>query len=190
MAIRRYVSKAWLVLLTAAVCVGLDQWTKILVRTNIEVYDSVIPIPWLGEVFQFQHVHNHGAAFGILPEAGQLFTVTAILVSVAILVGIHFLEGRQLVNRLLLGMALGGALGNFIDRLLLGYVTDFIKVGIPGRAYWPNFNIADSCIVVSVILFTLLGWYVEARQKREREAEPAAATVLPEAQPDETHVRG
>ncbi len=143
--------RVWLILLVAAVIIGLDQWTKEWVRSNIPDYTYMIPIPSLGEYFVFEHVHNYGAAFGILQNQGNLFVIIAVVVGVAILFYARTLDPSQRLLRVLLGLQLGGALGNLIDRLMQGYVTDFIKMGIPGVYYWPNYNIADSSIVIGVI---------------------------------------
>jgi signal peptidase II len=140
-----------LVILVAATIIALDQWTKIWVRANIPDYTYIVPIPQLGDYFVFEHVHNYGAAFGILQNQGNLFIAIAAVVAVAILYYAGTLNPEQRTLRVLLGLQLGGALGNVIDRLYQGFVTDFVRVGIPNVYYWPNFNIADSAIVVGVI---------------------------------------
>lgn len=175
--VQRYLAKAWPVVLCAAVIIGLDQWTKQLVRAHIEVHTNIMPFPLLGEIFLLEHVHNKGAAFGILQNAGPVFLVTAIIVSLAIMISIHYIQPSQRFMQILMGMALGGALGNFIDRVTLGHVTDFLKVGIPGRAYWPTFNIADASIVVSVILLTILTWREDTAKAAARKAESSASEV-------------
>lgn len=143
--------QAWLTLLVAAVVIWLDQMTKQMVRVSIPKFGTVIPIPALGEYFVFEHVDNHGAAFGILQNQGAFFIVIAIVVIVAMLAYVRYLPTDQWIVRLLLGLQLGGAIGNVIDRFQQGYVTDFIKMGIPGVYYWPNYNIADSAIFIGVI---------------------------------------
>ncbi len=163
--LQQYLTKAWLSVSCALAVVLLDQWSKQAIRDRLELYEGIMPSSWLGEIFYLEHVPNYGAAFGILPNAGLFFTVTSSLVTVAILVGMHFVRTDQRFLLVLLGLALGGAIGNLIDRLTLGYVTDFLKFGIPGRAYWPNFNVADACITVSVILLTILTWREDSRPK-------------------------
>ncbi len=180
--IARYLHKAWPVLLCATVILAADQWTKILIRERLALYEQIMPLDWLGEIFFLQHVPNYGAAFGILQNGGHIFTVTAVVVSIAILISIHYLRPAQRFTQVLLGMALGGALGNFIDRVTQGYVTDFLKFGIPERAYWPNFNVADASIVVSVILLTLLAWREDA--KSTADTQPAAVPATPPTMPD------
>lgn len=164
-------SRAWIVMLIAAVIIGLDQWTKAWVRATIPEYTSMIPFPALGEYFVYEHVFNYGAAFGILQNQSLLFVVIAVVVAIAILVYVRYLPLDQTFVRILLGLQLGGALGNLIDRLHQGYVTDFIKMGIPDVYYWPNYNIADSSIVTGVLG---LGIYIildDIRKQRQQQPE-------------------
>ena len=166
-----------------AIVILLDQWTKELVRSNIPDYTSMIPIPALGEYFVFEHVHNYGAAFGILQNQGNFFIIVAVVVTIAILVYVRYLPTDAWFVRVLLGLHLGGAIGNVIDRINQGYVTDFVKMGIPGVYYWPNYNIADSAIVSGVIG---LGIYVivdDVRRNRREKAAASTATDLPAGVP-------
>ncbi|MFM7175582.1 MAG: signal peptidase II [Caldilinea sp.] len=166
--IQKWASRAWLVLAIAAVILVLDQWTKELIRQSIPDYTSIIPIPALGEYFVFEHVHNYGAAFGILQNQSNLFAVIAGGVAVAMLAYVYHLPPSARMVRVLLGLILGGALGNLIDRLNQGYVTDFVKMGIPGVYYWPNYNIADSAIVVGVIAMGLYVVLDDLRKQRQQ----------------------
>ncbi|MXZ25441.1 MAG: signal peptidase II [Caldilineaceae bacterium SB0665_bin_21] len=181
--IRGYLNRAWLPLLCAAIVVALDQWTKVLVREHIELHHSSTPIAWLEGIFMLEHVHNYGAAFGILQNAGILFVITTVVISIAILVSIGRLGISQRGMQVLMGLILGGAIGNFIDRMTLGYVTDFVKVGIPGKAYWPNFNIADSSIVVGVLIMTFMAWRhdIFANDEQQEEGQSDTLTLAPEA---------
>jgi signal peptidase II len=160
-----------LVLVVAGIVIVLDQWSKQWVRQSIPDYTSMIPIPALGEYFVFEHVHNYGAAFGILQNQGNFFIIIAVVVVIAILAYVRYLPTDDWIVRLLLGLMLGGAVGNVIDRINQGFVTDFVKMGIPGVYYWPNYNIADSAIVGGVIG---LGIYVvvdDIRKSRQQKAE-------------------
>ncbi len=161
-----WLQRVALVLLVAAVVIALDQWTKIWVRATIPDYTYIVPIDALGEYFVFEHVHNYGAAFGILQNQGNLFIVIAAVVTVAILYYAGTLRRDQKLLRFLLGLQLGGALGNVIDRLYQGYVTDFVRVGIPDVYYWPNFNIADSAIVCGVIGLAIFIFVDDFRTQR------------------------
>jgi len=180
--------KAWLVLVVAGIVILLDQWTKSLIRVSVPEYTAISPIPALGEYVLFEHVRNYGAAFGILQNQGGLFIIIAIVVAVAILFYVRYLPTDQWVVRVLLGLQLGGAIGNVIDRFQQGYVTDFVKIGIPGVYYWPNFNVADSAIVIGVVG---LGIYILAedirKQRQEKAAASTRATDLPAVTPDPNH---
>ena len=121
--------------------------------------------PWLTPVVQFTHVTNTGAAFGLFPGLSTVFLIVAIVVIVAI-----FVYGRQIpaglwLPRVALGMQLGGALGNLVDRVTLGFVVDFIDAQFWPFRTFPIFNVADSSIVVGVtILLLVMVW--EERQAR------------------------
>jgi signal peptidase II len=170
-AIQQWFRKAWLVLSVAAVIIVLDQWTKELVRQAIPKYTYTVPIPAFGNYFLFEHVDNYGAAFGILQNQGFLFIVIAVVVAVAILVYVRYLPLEQKLIRVLLGLQLGGAIGNVIDRIAQGYVTDFVKIGVPGVYYWPNFNIADSAIVVGVISLAVYIFWEDLHRERQARRE-------------------
>ncbi|MCB0060681.1 MAG: signal peptidase II [Caldilineaceae bacterium] len=172
--IKGWLQRAWVVLLVAGVIIFFDQLTKEWIRNNVPEYTSMIPIPAFGEYFVFEHVRNYGAAFGILQNQSYLFMVIAIVVAIAILVYVRYLPLHQRFVRILLGMQLGGAVGNLIDRLMQGYVTDFVKMGIPGVYYWPNYNIADSSIVLGVIGLGIFILMDDLRQQRQQQANEQA----------------
>jgi signal peptidase II len=163
--------KAWLVLLVAGIIIAADQWTKAWVRANIPDYTSMIPIPGWEAYLTFEHVHNYGAAFGILQGLGGPLILIALVVSVAMLFYIRYIPQGAWLVLVLLGLQLGGAIGNVIDRINQGYVTDFVKLGIPGFYYIPNFNIADNAIVVGVIgLGIYIIWSDTRKQHEEKQA--------------------
>lgn len=164
-----WLQRAWIVLLIAGVVIVSDQLTKEWVRQTIPEYTSIIPVPALGEYFVFEHVRNYGAAFGILQNQSMLFVAIAFVVAIAILVYIKYLPMEQRFVRILLGLQLGGAIGNLVDRLNQGYVTDFVKMGVPGVYYWPNYNIADSSIVIGVIGLGIFILMEDLRQQRQKE---------------------
>lgn len=157
----------WLVALLVIV---LDQWTKWLVLTKMELYD-VIPI-W-GNFFSITSHRNTGAAWGILQGQRWFFITVTTVIVVGIIYYLYrsIREGRRLLP-FGLSLLLGGAIGNFIDRLLTGEVVDFLHfffdfrgIGIPFTYDFPIFNVADMGIVIGisvVILDTLL----EARRAK------------------------
>ncbi len=134
-------------LLTALLIVAADQLSKIWIRSYPEE-QLIFEVGF----FRIIHTHNTGAAFGLFQGHSFALTIVALVGIAAILFYVFFIYRRfpilgNRLGRLTFGLILGGTMGNLIDRLRLGYVTDFIDVGV-----WPTFNIADSAIVVSVII--------------------------------------
>jgi signal peptidase II len=169
-------SLRWIWILTqAAIIVGLDQWTKSLVETRIPLGGSYTPFPALEPYFNIVHLTNTGAAFGLLRGQAGFFIVVAIIVIVALLVFARQLGDGDAFMRIALGMQLGGATGNLIDRLhQSGHVTDFLLFTLPvgNRVYqWPAWNVADACIVVGTILLAILLLRDDRRKAQEAEAE-------------------
>ena len=160
------------VYLLAALVIFLDQWTKHLVRANLALNESWNPIAALRPFARILHINNTGAAFGMFKSGGLLFTVIAIIVSAVIIYYSFQLPSGQGWMRLALGLQLGGALGNLIDRLVLGTVTDFISVGT-----FAIFNVADASISVGVALLAGLMW-LETRAERGRQTPPAPPEPL------------
>ncbi|MHB9033872.1 MAG: signal peptidase II [Anaerolineae bacterium] len=131
----------------AIVVIALDQWTKHLVRQNLPLNHDSVLIPWLDKVFTFTHVQNTGGSFGLFPGLGLPFILVALAVVVIIILYSRRITSGPWFLRLAFGLQLGGAIGNLIDRLVFGYVTDFINF-----RFWPVWNIADASIVVGTIL--------------------------------------
>ena len=133
-------------LLTAAV-IGLDQWSKRLIEQGMQLSESHYFLP----VFNLVRAHNRGAAFSMFDAASGwqrwVFSALAVVVSVTLIVWLARLERRATLLACALALILGGALGNVIDRLRLGYVIDFVQVHWQ-QHYFPAFNIADSAITV------------------------------------------
>jgi signal peptidase II len=122
--------------------------------------------PWLSPIFRLTYVTNSGAAFGLFQGWSSVFIVIAIVVIVALVWYYLQLSDGEWLVQLALGLQLGGAVGNLIDRLRFGgSVVDFIDLNFWPLKRWPIFNIADSSIVVGVSLLTLLmiceGWFEE-----------------------------
>lgn len=153
--------------LIAIVIVLLDQWTKMLVRTNIPQGASWLPdsLLWLSPYARIVHWYNTGAAFGMFKDASTILTVLAFIVIGAIIFYYPQVSRDDWSLRLALSMQLGGAIGNLTDRLTIGRVTDFISVGS-----FPVFNIADASISVgAAVLF--LGVWLQERAEKKREAD-------------------
>lgn len=157
--------------LIAAGIVALDQFTKWLVRSNLALYETW---PNRGTDFiRIIHVTNSGAAFGILQGQTLFLIVTSLLGLAAIVLYYIYPPMDHGLIRIALGMQLGGAAGNLIDRVRMGEVTDFIDVGT-----FPTFNVADSSITVSIAAVLIFFLYQETdRPKRQpSDAAPAATT--------------
>lgn len=144
-----------------AVILLLDQLSKYLVETRIPLYSYWAPIPALENLFRLTHTANTGAVFGLFQGTGMFFAVLAVFVAGAIIYFNLTLPGGQWLLRIALGLQLGGALGNLIDRLRQGHVTDFIDVGP-----WYIFNIADMAVVGGVILFGIVLIREERKQQK------------------------
>jgi signal peptidase II len=157
----------------AGAIVTLDQWTKYLVRTRLLLGESWSPWEWLAPYARIVHWNNTGAAFGIFPAGGLIFTVVAVLVSAAILYYYPQIPRDQIGVRIALPMQLGGALGNLIDRLSIGTVTDFVSIGPV-----PVFNVADASITIGVAVLIVVMWIEERRRRRDEAA--GESEVIPQ----------
>ena len=136
----------------AVVVATCDQLLKAVVAAELGPSGTNRRIDVAGQWLAIEYTQNRGVAFGLLPQAGSLLTVAAITV-LGILIGHYLRTGpRPVWETVGIGAILGGAAGNIIDRIRLGYVVDFIAVGA-----WPNFNIGDSAITLGVALL-LWGW--------------------------------
>ena len=137
----------WLSLLT----IVLDQASKLAIDKSMQLYES---IP-LTSYFNLTYVHNTGAAFSFLSEAGgwQRWFFAALAIGISAILGAWLarLQQHETLLAAALALILGGAVGNLIDRLAYGYVIDFLDVYYRNW-HWPAFNIADSAITLGVVL--------------------------------------
>ena len=138
----------------SALVIVIDQATKRVVDTTMQLYQSIDLIP----CFQLTYLRNQGAAFSFLSGAGGwqrwFFIGLAIIASVFICFWLKKLDRNQRWEAIAWSLVLGGALGNLIDRILYGYVIDFLDVYV-GEWHWPAFNVADSAITVGVVMLLL-----------------------------------
>jgi len=141
--------------LVAGVVIGLDQLSKYLVRTNMVLNTSV---PEHG-FFRFTYGTNTGGVFGFFTNQTFLITVAAVIAVVVILLYSRHRMAHSMLMKVSLGMLLGGSIGNLIDRIRLGAVTDFIDIGA-----WPVFNLADSAIDIGVVLLII---YILFRMRKD-----------------------
>jgi len=142
-AFNRMVARALPLFLIALTVIGVDQLSKFLVRANMEWGQS---IPSEGLV-RLTYTTNTGGAFGLFANQTFLLTLAAVIAITALVLYLRYLPPGSKLLKVGLGLDLGGAIGNLIDRIRLGEVTDFIDLGA-----WPVFNLADSAIVVGTFL--------------------------------------
>lgn len=150
-------------LLLAAAIVGLDQVSKLAIIRWVELYER-IPITSFANI---THHHNEGAAFSFLADAGGwqrwFFAGLASVVSLVIVIWLGRIRNQRLwALSLGLSLVLGGAIGNLIDRVRLGYVTDFIQVLIFGWPF-PSFNLADAAITVGAVFLIIDALFFSGR---------------------------
>jgi signal peptidase II len=146
---RDFTMLKWLGLSLLAIV--LDQSSKIIIDSSMQLYQSIPILPY----FNLTYVHNTGAAFSFLSDAGGwqrwLFAGLAFAISIVIAIWLSRLQKHETLLAAALSLVLGGAIGNLIDRLAYGYVIDFLDVYY-GTSHWPAFNIADSAITLGVAL--------------------------------------
>ncbi len=144
--------------ITAAVCFSLDLISKLLVRTSLPYG---VPVRILGDFFRFTYIENSGVVFGMFRGKGVLLLPMMIIALVLILVYVIYSRDRvykhvpAYIDYVSLGMIFGGGVANVFERVTRGVVTDFIDVGLSGanvNLRWYAFNLADSFIVVGLIL--------------------------------------
>lgn len=126
----------------------MDQFSKVLIRRLFSPGQSISILGF----FKITHVKNPGAAFGLLPNHQLIFSITTFVVVVLIFFYYRRLKPSERAVKFALGLELGGAVGNLVDRLFFGQVTDFLDFRI-----WPVFNLADIAIVAGLLV---LGWAI------------------------------
>ena len=166
--------------------VGIDQLTKWLTVINLEEYET---IPLWENVFHFTFYKNDGAAFGMLDDHRWVFMSFSTIAIIGICVYLFAFRPKSRYLQITLAMLAGGGIGNMIDRILLGYVIDFIDVRL---IHFAIFNVADSFITVSA--FMLMGYLIldtvrefkEEKAKAQKAAESDTTTQETELQDDGT----
>lgn len=153
-------------LLIAAVIIGLDQWTKALVRANVALGADWLPagLASLMPYARIRHWYNSGAAFGIFQNGNLIFTILAIIVILLILYYYPRTQRTDWWLRVAMAMQFAGAAGNLIDRLIFAHVTDFLSVG-----NFAIFNVADASISTGVAVL-LVGVWLKEREEKKRAA--------------------
>jgi signal peptidase II len=166
--LRSHFSDYLLLLLGGTVIIGLDQWTKALVRAKIPLGTDWLPdsLSWLLPYARIRHWYNTGAAFGIFQNGNLVFTILAIIVIILILYYFPRTQRNDWWLRIAMILQFSGAAGNLIDRLLFAHVTDFLSVG-----RFAIFNVADASISVGVAVLILGVWLKERAEKKQAQGE-------------------
>jgi len=152
--------------LIAGTVVFLDQWTKGLIRQNLAIGEVYRPDSVLSQFVRIVHWKNMGAAFGIFQQMGKIFMMLSFVVGAFIIFYFPRVPRQDWIVRLAMALLLGGAVGNLIDRLNQGYVTDYISI-----LNFPVFNVADLSISTGVVILFLGMWRQEQVKKT---SEPAS----------------
>ena len=142
----KYRGRLRLFLIVAALVVILDQLSKLWIDANRP------QIQLLPGVLDLVYVENTGAIFGLVHSHTELFIALGIAASVIILVFLYYFPPATNVGMLSFALILGGAVGNLIDRIRLGYVIDFISFHVHELFHWPAFNIADAALTVGILM--------------------------------------
>lgn len=162
-----------IILFFGGIIIGLDQWTKYLVRSNVPLGTDWLPagLGWLLPFARVRHWYNSGAAFGIFRNGNLVFTILAIIVIILIFYYFPRTQRNDWWLRVAMVMQFAGAAGNLIDRLFFAQVTDFISVG-----NFAIFNIADASISTGVAVL-LVGVWIKEREEKKRAALAAQLKV-------------
>ena len=143
--------------------VVLDQVTKVAVDRSLLLHDAIAVTPF----FNLTLTYNYGAAFSFLSNAGGwqrwMFTAISLVVSIVLVVWLYRLPRKQSWLALSLSLILGGAVGNLIDRVVYGYVVDFIQVYYQSW-YFPSFNVADAAISCGTVLLLALTFFEKSEE--------------------------
>jgi signal peptidase II len=142
----------------------LDQSTKLAINHSMQLYQSI----QLLDFFNLTYVHNTGAAFSFLSERSGwqrwLFSILAVVMSLMMTLWIKRLKDNETLLAVSLSLILGGAIGNLIDRLIYGYVIDFLDLYYHSW-HWPAFNVADSAITIGVGLMLIDSFRSKSEEK-------------------------
>ncbi|MBE0696586.1 MAG: signal peptidase II [Anaerolineaceae bacterium] len=179
MIFKKLLRNYWLLFLIAGLVIILDQVSKAYIRANfIENVDRWAPWDWMLPYARIIHITNTGVAFGMFQGMNEVFAILATIVSLAIIYYYPRIPASDWILRIALGLQLAGAMGNLIDRVVYGNVTDFISVGT-----FAVFNVADASISVGVAVLILGVWIQEQNQKKQAmQAQSSAAGADASAQ--------
>ncbi len=173
-------------ILAGAITIGLDQWSKAAIRQHFPC-DGTGYTPLIGQYFGLTCDYNTGAAFSIFQQGHEalLFLFIGLALAVVIWLYIRFANQQSLLLKISFGLILGGAVGNLIDRLRLGHVTDFLLFTVKSFV-WPVFNLADSAICIGIFLLMLFLWRRPVQAKHASGAPDANSLAVKEKPAERT----
>lgn len=163
----KYRGRLRLLLIIAALVVTLDQLSKLWINAN-RPHIELLP-----GFLNLVYVENTGAILGLIQGHNELFITLGIAASVIILVFVYYFPPATTAGMVSFGLILGGAVGNLIDRIRLGYVIDFVSIHVQEAFHWPTFNIADAALTVGI--FALIYYFYKSgifRKGYERNRKP------------------
>ena len=170
---------AYLLTIAGSIIV-FDQFTKWLVQKNLAFEEIWAPWDWLVPYARIVHWRNTGIAFGMFQKGNTVFIILAILVSIGILYYFPKVSREEGFLRFAMGLQLGGAVGNMIDRIRQGHVTDFVSVGS-----FPVFNVADASISTGVAVLLVGVWIMDMQKKKALQSGVPDMTGSPEKIPED-----
>ena len=174
-------ARRWLMLvLIAGAVVAIDQIAKALVIQSLVPGEIITPIPALAPVLRVTYSLNTGAAFGFLPQAGDIFLIMAVVIVIGMFIFYPRIGEKAWLTRIGVALVVGGALGNAVDRLVHGAVIDFVYLSIPGVVANVS-NFADHAIVLGVILILVDSWFLSGRKPKPEETPPPPQDEPPTA---------
>ncbi len=166
----------WIIIIAASVI--LDQVTKMIVVNSMELYQS---IPVIENVFSFTYIHNYGAAWGMFSDHRWVFIVATAIAIIIMPIFLYKYRNLHFMFGFSLSLIIGGAIGNMIDRVFLGYVVDFLEATFID---FPVFNVADICVVCGAILMFI---YIAFIDKTLFADKPKAAKTETEVSTDDAN---
>jgi signal peptidase II len=154
--------------IVAIVMIALDQITKTIIRQNMDLSQIWFPFGIEGfyPYFYFTHWYNTGVSFGMFQDANMFFAGLSIVISIILIVIYIKMDAEDKTIHVALSLILGGAIGNLIDRVTVGHVTDFIAMGS-----FPIFNIADASVSIGVVIMLVAMWLKEKGDGQPDETE-------------------
>ncbi len=165
----------WILPIIGGAIVALDQTAKYLVTTRLELGESWEFIPAIAKFIKITYSENQGAAFGMLPQASDLFLILALVTVGVFILSYSKLPSHAILSRISIGLISGGALSNAFDRIRFNYVIDYVHVQI-GPTISNISNFADHAITIGVILLLIDQWRAEQRQVAEKAAQAAESS--------------